>query len=162
MEYYKNLILIDGERIRVKPDQYRAYVAAEMRGDKNILIDGNMYKLSTIARSEDTSEPVDLPLALPGHTDLDHKHEPEYIDYEDGYRPAVKCILIKKKFTRKYYERWLAARSSQHLVESDGAWVWVAFKHVPCSVCGITQEDAIECDEEEYARFGWRRENAHV
>ncbi len=157
MEYFKNLILIDGERIRVTPDQYQAYVAAEARGDKHILIDGNMYKLSTIARTEDTTEAVGSGLALPGSTEPDHKHEPEYIDLNDGYRPAVKTVLVKTKVTRKYYEKWLAARSTVTLLENDGAWVWVSMTHVPCKVCGITKPDSIECDEEEYIRSGWKR-----
>jgi hypothetical protein len=156
MQYYKFLVFMDGERTRVTPEQFQAYLIAKQRGDRDIVIDGNMFALSSVSRTEDSSEPVYLGIALPGSVDPNHKHEPQYIEADDGYRPYVRAILIKKKFPRRYYEKWLAPRTSQYLVEVDGNWVWVAFKHVPCKVCGITVEDAIECEPEEYARFGWR------
>ncbi len=151
MEYYKVVVLMDGEKIKVTPDQAQKLAHAQQRGDKYVDLNDNMLAISSISRTEDTNEAIPT-AALPGIIASDKPHQHHPITRPDN---SVKAILIKKKVPQKYYDKVWAHLSSVYVLETDGSWVWAAMTHVPCAECGVTVPDALECEPDEYKRVGW-------
>lgn len=153
--YYKEIIFMDNSRMRITPDQFQALKIAQSRQDKHMIINGDMIAISSISRTEDTGEPLPKPLTLPGTTDPDHKH------VRTPTERGLKALLVKKMYPRKVWDSKMSQMPGYTLLEADAQTVWAAFTHVPCDECGITI-DAIECEPEEYAKCGWKRETANV
>lgn len=155
---YKQLKFMDGEILLISPEEAEAVERAMRSKAVHARVQGKLITLSTISRIEDSEERMPRPAnALPGTVAKDHQHRPVALPVtEDGYR-GVRAIMVKQKVSRKYYEKWLAERSTQHVLEDEGAYLWIASKHVPCADCGITRADAIECDADEYAKINAKK-----
>lgn len=122
--YYKQIKLMDGDKIRVSPAEAAVVEKAVLGGAKHTKVRGIVIAISSISRIDDTDESMEEFAALPNGLPKNSAPLPGRWDN------SVSSTYVKREVNHKEYDRIMAKSGSVKVLNRYEGSLTIARTHV--------------------------------